>query len=369
MAITRQQVLEALSSVQDPDLHRDLVSLDMVKDVRVEGSDVFARVVLTTPACPLKAKIQADCEQALREIPGIGALHITMDAVTTGAGRDPNVVRLPGVKNVIAVGAGKGGVGKSTVAVNLALALCQSGATVGLLDADIYGPSVPIMLGLRGAQPTLNESKQIEPLERYGLKCISMGFLLKENDAVVWRGPMLGRALQQFIEDVAWGDLDYLIVDLPPGTGDVSLSLTQLIPLSGAIVVTTPQDVAFADVLRAVKMFGMLHVSMLGLVENMAYFHCPDNEKDYYIFGRGKIAAHCEEQRLRLLGSLPLDMDVAPAADRGEPVLIANPESDQARRYLEIAQAIAAEQSKANFEKTRKAALKDFFKVVPGAPV
>lgn len=257
---------------------------------------------------------------------------------TRGPGVQPK--RLPGVKHIIAVGSGKGGVGKSTVAVNLAVALRETGSQVGLLDADIYGPSIPIMLGLSGTQPTMVDEKTVRPAQKYGIDTISMGFLLKDTDAVVWRGPMLGKALQQFIEDVAWGEKDYLVIDLPPGTGDVQLSLTQLVPVSGAVVVTTPQDVAMADVRRAIRMFEMTHIPILGIVENMAYFTCPDNGKDYFIFGKGRTQQACDQMNLSLLGSLPLDMGVGPAADRGEPIAVAEPGGDQAFRYRQIAKKI-----------------------------
>ena len=364
MTPNREAVIEVLRTVQDPDLHKDLVTLGMIHDLTVDGGRVAVRVELTTPACPLKAKIQADVEAAIRSVPGVTDIAVTMDARTT-SGRGPEAAqRLPGVKNVIAVASGKGGVGKSTVAVNLTMALRETGATVGLLDADIYGPSIPIMLGMKTQRPVVNEAGKIEPLNRYGIDTISMGFLLKETDAVVWRGPMLGKALQQFIEDVDWGEKDYLIIDLPPGTGDVQLSLTQLIPVSGAVIVTTPQDVAFADVLRAIRMFNMTNTPLLGVVENMAYFRCPDNNKDYYIFGEGRTERACEQHGLSMLGRLPLDMLVAPSADKGMPVLVAEPGGDQATRYRDIAARVAAQQSILNAEKAAGPSFEGFF----GAP-
>jgi ATP-binding protein involved in chromosome partitioning len=256
--------------------------------------------------------------------------------------RTPGADRLPGVEKVIAVGSGKGGVGKSTVAVNLAISLAGLGARVGLLDGDIYGPSIPILLGLKNETPKLDEvRRKILPLSAHGISCVSMGFLLKSNDAVVWRGPMLGKALQQFVDDVDWGELDYLVVDLPPGTGDVQLSLAQLLSVHGAILVTTPQDVAHDDVARAARMFDLLHVPMIGLVENMAYFLCPDNGKTYPIFGQGRTKAFAEQLKLDLLASFPLDLGVAPSGDAGIPITISQPDGDQSGRYRKLAQSVA----------------------------
>jgi len=248
--------------------------------------------------------------------------------------------RLPGVRQVIAVGSGKGGVGKSTVAVNLALALKETGASVAILDADIYGPSLPIMLGGRDAKPTMKDERVIVPVECHGIAMISMGFLIKEDDAVIWRGPMLAKVLQQFIDDVDWGERDYLLIDLPPGTGDVQLSISQMLDVKGAVVVTTPQDVAMADVRRAMKMFEKTRISVLGLVENMAWFTCPDTEKRYPIFGESRTQKAADEWGVPLLASMPLDLAVAPAADRGEPIVVADPSGDQAQRYRDLAKAV-----------------------------
>ena len=300
MALDEKTALSALATVYDPDLRQDLVTLGMVKDLAIEGDRVKLRVVLTTPACPLKEKIRAEVEAALK---GAGATEValTMDAEMrraptgpasqAGPGHMTQADRMPGVKAIIAVAAGKGGVGKSTVATNLAIALEKLGAKVGLLDADIYGPSIPIMLGLKGARPSLTAEDRIAPMERYGLAVMSMGFMLEDGQAVVWRGPMLGKALQQFIEDVDWGELDYVIVDMPPGTGDVQLSLAQLLPVTGAVVVTTPQDVAFADVKRAIKQFEITKTEVFGIVENMASFVCPTCGTEHAIFGPSHIAA------------------------------------------------------------------------------
>ncbi len=259
-----------------------------------------------------------------------------------GGAPRPSPARLPHIRNILGVGAGKGGVGKSTVAANLAIALAKTGARVGLLDADLYGPSVPIMLGLKGAKPTVNANSRIVPAEAYGIKAISIGFMIQDDMAVAWRGPMVGQAVTQFIRDVEWGELDYLLVDLPPGTGDIILSLGQTVPLDGALVVSTPQDVAFADVLRAVKMFGMLQVEVLGLIENMSYFHCPDNGKDYAIFGPSNSDRHCAEHGLPFLAALPIELGVSPNADKGRPIVIAEPDSQLTGLYIQLAAAVAA---------------------------
>jgi ATP-binding protein involved in chromosome partitioning len=251
--------------------------------------------------------------------------------------------RVPGVKHVIAIGSGKGGVGKSTVAVNLACALAKTGAKTGVVDADIYGPSIPTMLGLKGQKPLIDqERRKMFPLEAHDLKVMSMGFMLEDADPVVWRGPMLGKALQQFFEDVDWGELDYLVVDLPPGTGDVQLSLAQLIPVEGAVVVTTPQDVAHADVTRAVSMFRMLKTPMMGVVENMSYFLCPDNNKKYHIFGEGRTGTFAENNELEVLAELPIDLAVAPSGDAGIPITVGQPDGEQAKRYNTLAQNVIA---------------------------
>lgn len=365
------KVLEALRAVQDPDLHKDIVTLGFVTadTVQIEADGtVKVKVYLTTPACPVKDRLQAECKAIIERLPGVTRAEVVMDARTM-SGRSPGAEksgRLQSVRNVIAVGSGKGGVGKSTVAANLAHALARAGAAVGLLDADIYGPSVPILLGVRGQQLTMNDDQKIIPVEKFGLKAVSMGMLMADGDAVVWRGPMLGKALQQFIEDVAWGELDYLVIDLPPGTGDVQLSLTQLLDLDGAIVVTTPQDVAFADVRRAIKMFQMTKVPLLGLVENMAYFVCPDNGKQYAVFGEGRTAAHAREAGLEVLTRLPIDMVVGPAADRGELVAVAQPNGEQAQLYTALGGLVAAALSKRHASKERKESLKGFFQVRPG---
>ena len=266
---------------------------------------------------------------------------VTMDPTKTK--EKSKEARLSGVKRIIAVGSGKGGVGKSTVAVNLAYALRKMGASVGLLDADFYGPSVPTMLNLKGIQPSVDEEKKIIPPERYGMRVFSMGFLIKEGDALVWRGPLLGKAVGQFLDDVRWGDLDFLIVDLPPGTGDIQLSLTQMIPISASIVVTTPQDVAFNDVIRAAKMMEVTKVPLLGVIENMAYFKCPDCGNVHKIFGESHIKEKAARNNINYLGELPLVPMISEAADRGEPIILTDPEGDVAKKYMELAERLGVE--------------------------
>ncbi len=354
-AISRQQVLEVLKTVIDPELHKDIVSLGMLKDFQIEGNKVMVEVTLTTPACPLKDRITEDVKLAFRgRLPQVAEIEVKFDAEVKGSrpiGTQTN--RLSTVKNVIAVGSGKGGVGKSTVAVNLAIALQQEGAKTGILDADIYGPSIPIMCGVKeGEKPSLKEGNRIIPLKRFDMPLMSMGFLMASNDAVIWRGPMLAKMLQQFLEQVEWGELDYLIVDLPPGTGDVQISLAQLIPMSGAVVVTTPQDVALADVKRAIKMFQMTQVPILGIVENMSGFECSHCHQTTPIFGGG--ASDPEKYKklgVDLLGTLPLETETRTAGDEGEPIAARAPKSRQADLFRALARQIAAHQSVQNFSK------------------
>jgi ATP-binding protein involved in chromosome partitioning len=357
---TEAQVLDALRTVQDPDLRKDLVSLNMIKNVRVTSGDVSFTVELTTPACPLKEKIEADCREAVARIPGVAQIEITLTANVL-ARRAVGGKTIPGVKNVIAIASGKGGVGKSTVTVNLALALARAGAKVGIMDADIYGPSVPMLMGLDDEEigttavrlPDGNVVKRIAPPERFGVPCVSMGFFVPPGQPVVWRGPMLGKTLKQFLEDVHWGELDYLLVDMPPGTGDVTMSLSELIPLSGAVIVTTPQDVAASIAVKALKAFqsieqqtqGRVRVPILGFVENMAYFVAPDTGKSYYIFGRGGGQEAAEALGVPFLGSIPLDIATRQGSDEGEPVVVSYPDSEQARLFREVAGNVARQVS------------------------
>ena len=310
--ITTEKILAALQNVQEPDLGKDLVSLNMVQDIQVNGTQVSFTVVLTTPACPLKDMMRTACENAIRLLVSKEAVvTVNFTAQTTSKRADAGTL-LPHVKNIIAVFSGKGGVGKSTVAANLALALSQGGATVGLMDADIYGPSVPIMFGVRGERPLMedvNGKGMILPLERFGIKLMSIGLLVDEKNAVVWRGPMASSAVKQFVSDVKWGALDYLVIDMPPGTGDIHLTLLQTVPVTGAVIVTTPQDVALADAKKGIAMFGQaqLNVPLIGLVENMSYFtpaELPSNK--YYIFGKQGGRRLADEYDIPFLGEIPL---------------------------------------------------------------
>jgi ATP-binding protein involved in chromosome partitioning len=349
MSVTEQKILEAMSGVMDPELNVSLVKAGMVKDVRISGGSVKLKIELTTPACPLKGKIQSDTEKAIRAVDGVTGIDIEwgaqVRAAPAGMGKD-NL--LPNVKNVVLVGAGKGGVGKSTVALNLAASLARMGAKVGLLDADFYGPSIPLMTGLTKAKPASRDGKTIEPLEAHGLKLMSIGFLVEPDQALIWRGPMLHGALTQLVRDVNWGALDYLILDLPPGTGDVALSLSQNVRASGAVLVTTPQDVALADVVRAKQMFDKVHIPVLGIVENMSQFVCPHCNKSTPIFHHGGGRKAAELFGISFLGEIPLELKVREAGDAGTPIVVAAPDSHEAQAFAEMAQKIAGRISQEN---------------------
>lgn len=330
--MTEEKILEALRNVQEPDLGKDIVTLNMVKDIVIEKYYVSFTVVLTTPACPMKDHIKNACINAVKLLVNKDAVvKVNFTSNTTTKRTDDKAV-LPKVKNIIAVVSGKGGVGKSTVAANLALAIAKSGAKVGLMDADIYGPSVPIMFGVRGERPLMIEvggKGMIAPLEKYGIKLISIGLLVDEKSAVVWRGPMASSAIRQFITDVYWDELDYLIVDMPPGTGDIHLTLMQTVPVTGAVIVTTPQDVALADAKKGIAMFGQaqLNVPVIGLVENMSYFtpaELPENK--YYIFGKDGGKRLADEYDLPFLGQIPLVQSIREGGDIGVPIMISNDE-------------------------------------------
>ena len=302
--VTESAVLDALKVVTDPDLGRDIVSLGFVKHLVVNGGDVSFSIELTTPACPVKDQMKEQARTAVSELAGVGRVEVDMTArVRAAVAPDSERAPIPGVKNVIAVGAGKGGVGKTTVAVNLAVALAEYGSRVGIIDGDVYGPNVPIMLGL-DAQLS-SDGKKIVPAERHGIKVVSMGFLTDGKAPIIWRGPMLHGVVRQFFQDVRWGELDYLIVDMPPGTGDVALSLTQTVPVAGAIAVTTPQQVSIADTRRAVGMYRKLDVPMLGLIENMSYYACPGCGHESDIFGRGRGRGRGRRARRAVSGPHP----------------------------------------------------------------
>lgn len=348
MPISEEAIIKALAKVIDPDLHKDIVSLGMVKDVQIDGATVTFTVELTTPACPLREEIEADCRNAVSAVPDVQTIIINMTAhVRENKGRGPaGPQAIPGVKNVVAVASGKGGVGKSTVSANLACALAQMGATVGLLDADIYGPSIPIIMGVEDERPETDEAKEkILPIEQYGVKIISMGFLQPGGAAVIWRGPMVAKAVQQFLRDVEWGEIDYLIVDLPPGTGDAQLTLAQAIPLSGAVVVMTPQDLAAAVAVKAVSMFRRLDVPILGIVENMSYFMCPTCNARHHIFSHGGGAQAAEALETTFFGEIPLALDIGADADQGTPSVVLNPDGVYAEIFRNIASQIAAQVS------------------------
>src|SRR4029077_19294524 len=327
-------VLEALRVVIDPDLGKDIVSLGFVKQLAIDASGAVRFVIeLTTPACPVKDRLKAEAERAVTAVAGVTSVDIEMTAAVRTAAL-PDGARQPvaGVKNVIAVGAGKGGVGKTTVAVNLAVALAQMGSRVGMIDGDIYGPNVPIMLGLH-TELVADDQGRIIPAERYGVRVVSMGFLTQEDSAVIWRGPMLHGAIQQFFRQVVWDNLDYLIVDLPPGTGDVALSLSQSVPVSGAIVVTTPQQVALADTRRAVRMYQKLNIRPLGLIENMSHFECPNCGHESDIFGRGAGEGLADALESAFLGPLPIHEPIRIGGDSGHPIVLAEPDSAAARAF------------------------------------
>ncbi|MDP1571128.1 MAG: Mrp/NBP35 family ATP-binding protein [Vicinamibacterales bacterium] len=336
-----QQVLDALTVVIDPDLGKDIVALGFIKDLRIDGGQVAFSIELTTPACPVKDRLRDQAQAAVSAVPGVTGVDITMTAVVRSVtapehGRPP----LPGVKNVIAVGAGKGGVGKTTVSVNLAVALSQRGSKVGILDGDIYGPNVPIMFGIAAQLAT--DGQKIIPAEKFGIQIVSMGFLTTDETPVVWRGPMLHSAIQQFFREVAWKDLDYLIVDMPPGTGDVALSLSQTVPVAGAIVVTTPQQVSLADSRRAVRMYQKLNIPTLGLVENMSFFECPSCHHESDIFGHGGGERLATDLEIPFLGRLPIYQPIRVGSDQGIPLVIGEPASVAAKAFMEVAERTAA---------------------------
>ena len=342
--LDRDTVLTALKVVSDPDLRKDIVSLGFVKDLAIAGAKVSFTIELTTPACPVKDQMR---DQAVAAVRALGAAEVDVQLtarVRSVSAPEKGQPPHPGIKNVIAVGAGKGGVGKTTVSVNLALALAKCGSRVGILDGDVYGPNVPMMLGLNSTQLT-TDGKNIVPAEKYGAQVVSMGFLTQDDQAIVWRGPMLHAAIRQFFQDVAWTDLDYLIVDMPPGTGDVALSLSQVVPVVGAIVVTTPQQVSLADSRRAVRMYQKLNIPPMGIVENMSYFSCTNCHHESDIFGHGGGEALAGEMGIPFLGRLPVYQPIREGSDTGVPLVIGDPASAASRAFLTLAERTAAQVS------------------------
>lgn len=336
--ISEQAVMAALSKVQEPELHKDLVTLNMIQNLQIDADTVRFTIMLTTPACPLRSRIETEARQAVAALPGVGSIEIKMDANVPTDGRSRGLLELP-IRNAIAVASGKGGVGKSTVAVNIAVVLAQRGARVGLLDADIYGPNVPTMMGVDHLPPT--KSNKLKPAQAYGVKMMSIGFLVKPDQPLIWRGPMLHSAIRQFLTDVDWGELDYLIIDLPPGTGDAALSLAQSLPLSGGIIVTLPQQVSLDDARRGLEMFRQLEVDIFGVVENMSYLELPDGQR-MDIFGAGGGEKLAREAGVPFIGSIPMDPAVRQGGDQGLPVVLSNPDSAVAQAFNMIAEDVAA---------------------------
>jgi ATP-binding protein involved in chromosome partitioning len=341
--LTEAGIFDALRQVQEPELGRDIVTLNMVKDVVISGADVSLKIELTTPACPLKDEIERNVNAALAAL-GASEITVAWGAMVRRAQPAQAQQLLPDVKNIVAVASGKGGVGKTTVSANLAVALAMEGATVGLLDADITGPNVPLMMGVEG-QPAANAEGKIAPLERYGVKVISIQFFVPEGQPIVWRGPLVGGAIQQFLRDVAWGELDYLVIDLPPGTSDAQLTLAQAVPISGALLVTTPQDVAVLDVGKALAMFRRLSVPVMGVVENMSAFVCPHCGESTEIFGRGGGEAFAKRNELEYFGGIPIDVKVRQGGDAGVPAVAQREPGAAAEVMRALARQVAARMS------------------------
>ncbi len=339
--VTQEAVLAALSKVQEPELHKDLVSLKMIRDLKIEGGKVNFTVVLTTPACPLRTQIEREARSAVAAIPGVKSVEVKLDANVPNDGRTRGLIQLP-IRNAVAVASGKGGVGKSTVAANLAVVLAQSGARVGLLDADIYGPNIPTMMGVTRLPPLQNN--RLIPAVAYGVKVMSIGFLVKPDQPLIWRGPMLHSAIRQFLSDVDWGELDYLVIDLPPGTGDAGLSLAQSMPLSGGIIVTLPQQVSIDDARRGLEMFRQLNVPVLGVVENMSYLELPDGTR-MDVFGTGGGERLAKESGVPFIGAIPMDPAVRTGGDTGKPVVVSAPESPVAQALRHVTEDVAAKLS------------------------
>lgn len=341
--ITKTAVIDALKTVQDPELGKDLVTLGMIRDVKVEGRNVSLTVVLTTPACPLRSQIKNAAQEAVAALPEVDNVEVRLDSKVTQQPRIGNADLLPDVKNIIAVASGKGGVGKSTISVNIALALAADGARVGLLDADIYGPSLPRLMGI--SDRPMAAGGKIIPVEKHGIKLMSIGFMLPDDAAVIWRGPLVAGAVKQMLTDVLWGELDYLIVDLPPGTGDAQLTLAQTVPLTGVVVVTTSQDMALTIATKAAQMFKKMDVPVLGIVENMSYFICPHCNGRTDVFSHGGAQVAAERLEIPVLGQIPLEPQTVIDSDLGVPTVVARPESAQAEALREMARKVAGRTS------------------------
>ncbi|MHB0999957.1 MAG: iron-sulfur cluster carrier protein ApbC [Armatimonadota bacterium] len=341
-------ILQALGKVEDPELHKDLVSLNMIKDIKIDGNTVSFTLELTTPACPMKSQMKKAAEEAVSSIPGVEKVEVNLGSKIPQKSRLPEKRQVPGVKNIIAVASGKGGVGKSTVAVNLAAALAQMCAKTALLDADIYGPSIPIMMGT--TERPLSDGKMLKPIERFGVKMMSIGFLVPQDSAVIWRGPMVMKAIEQLLYDVYWEDVDYLIIDLPPGTGDAQLTMAQLVPVTGAVIVTTPQDVALADAVKGINMFNEVKIPILGIVENMSYFVCPHCSERTELFAHGGGSRTADRMDVPFLGEIPLDVEIREAGDAGTPIVVAKPDSLQAEAFRSLAEKVAARVSVVDLE-------------------
>src|SRR5678809_265317 len=338
--LNEQLILDSLRQIKDPDLHKDIVTLGFIKDLKIDGGLVSFRIVLTTPACPVKAEMESAARDLVGALAGVTAVAVTMDAEVPKGRGIGDKLSIVGVRNIIALSSGKGGVGKSTVAVNLAVSLALDGARVGVMDMDVYGPNVPIMLGVADSRPEVDVNKLV-PIEAHGVKLISMALLQPGDKPMIVRGPILHGLVKQFLTDVKWGELDYLIVDMPPGTGDVQLSLAQLVPVQGAVLVTTPQDVAVADVRRALRMFETVAIPVLGIVENMSYFVAPDTGNRYNIFGEGGGEKLALQYHVPFLGSIPLGIEVREGGDNGIPVVVGKPDSPQAMAFKHVAEEVA----------------------------
>jgi ATP-binding protein involved in chromosome partitioning len=352
--VTEQDVLGALGRIQDPDLRRDIVSLGFIKDLSIEQGKVSFKIELTTPACPVKGEMERQAREYVGNLPGVEAVDVSMTSQVRSTA--PSGPLLPGVRNVIAIASGKGGVGKSTVASNLAVALANSGARVGLLDADIYGPSIPGLMGVRGKLKVKDtpDGPKMEPPEAYGVKVMSLGFLLDDpTQPVIWRGPMVGSGVRQLLGDADWGQLDYLLVDMPPGTGDATLTLAQSIPLSGAVIVSQPQDVALDIAVKALRAFQSLKVRILGILENMSYFICDTCGTRHEVFSHGGAQQKATAMQVPFLGEIPLSSDIREASDEGKPVVAMRPESPQAQAFVGVAESLAAQVSIAGYQQRR----------------